>query len=284
MPIEENDFWDFLSEDEANFMREIISDMKSVSWAQPILARLSGDGNHLSKTDKDFLFELRFAYALYQAGIEPSYEVAGEGQSKIDFEFTFANQRWLVELMRLGETNAAKSATSSWTDEDGCRWASRMLDNQPPDPKSEEGETLKAVQRICQKLERDGCPNKFTIPKDAMHVLLVDFRTFLTKGGDLFDQINVAFGSEYVDQQYKRFWGGTPISGVLNQRTTVCGAPEARDRLHFIGFVTEKGYQSGGLGQATRFFANPHLLDCKDAHAAIKKWPLSYTNLMTAQV
>jgi hypothetical protein len=35
-----------------------------------------------------------------------------------------------------------------------------------------------AVQRICQKLEKDGKPHKFPALSGKTHVLLVDFRTF----------------------------------------------------------------------------------------------------------
>ncbi len=277
--------WDFLSEDETKFMRTIMSDLEGMPWAQQILAEMDTNNRPWKMADKAAFFELRFAYALHQSGIAPSYEIDGEGHSKIDFGFHFEGQCWKVELMRLEETLAVMNATHSWTEEDGTQWSKMLLASQHDSiPQSEEGETLKAVQRICQKMERNGRPHKFSIPTYALHVLLVDFRTFLMNGGDIHDQIHVAFGGNYVDSLYRRYWNNNLISGVFSEHTVVNGAVEARDRLHFIGFVTERSYESDIFGQATRFFANPNLLHHEGAHEAIKKWPLTGSCLMTAQV
>ena len=75
--------------------------------------------------NKAKFFELRFGHALRQAGIVPRYEVPGEGESTIDFAFASGKQEWLVELMRLKETAAAKQATTTKIDDDGIPWISR---------------------------------------------------------------------------------------------------------------------------------------------------------------
>lgn len=169
--------WDFLSDREAEFADAIMSDLATVAWAQPLLGEIGRHGG-LTGANKAKFFELRFGYALHQAGIAPRYEVHGEGQSTLDFGFASGGQDWLVELMRLEQTQAVGEATRTYTDEDDIPWA--VLDlrtNAENAPQSPEGETLKAVQRICQKCERDGRPHKFPALGGACHVILVDFRS-----------------------------------------------------------------------------------------------------------
>ena len=281
MSNDNQDFWDFLSTDEAEFMKSIVSKLCHIPWAQDIIGDI-GDNRGWTRENKARFFELRFAYALHQSGVVPSYEVVGEGQSTFDFGFTSSKQKWVVELMRFGETKAARSATRLLSD-DGILWSERVLSSHATDNRhSEEGETLKAVQRICQKLERNGQPHKFSVPTEALHVILVDSRTFLN-GGDVYDQIHVAFGGEYLKAQFRRYWDKRLISGVFNPKTDLRGAPEARARLHFIGFVTEKLYQPGEFAKVTRFFANPYLLDHERAEAGIAKWPLHPAKPIRAQ-
>ena len=53
------------------------------------------------------------------------------------------------------------------------------------------------------------------------------------------------------------------------------GAVEARERVHFIGFVEEKKFAVGGFGEGNRFVANPHLFKNEaDVNEAIGAWPL----------
>ena len=57
----------------------------------------------------------------------PEYEVAGEGQSTLDYGFNSAGQNWLVELMRLEETRAVRNATRVDFDPERISWASTEL-------------------------------------------------------------------------------------------------------------------------------------------------------------
>jgi len=161
----------------------------------------------------------------------------------------------------------------------------RRLSTDAEDPRqSEEGETLKAVERICQKFERGGKPHKFSVPGTATHVLLVDFRTFLN-GGDEYDRVHVGLGGELVlSEAHRRYWDGKLITGVFSPNTELRGAAEARERLHFIGFVNEKSYETGALGPAIQFIANPHLFKTSDeARAALEGWPLGEPNILNAR-
>ena len=264
-------------------METVMGELGGQPWAAQLIANI-GEKGGLTRTNKARFFELRFGYALHRAGIVPSYEIPGEGESTLDFGFNFANQMWAVEVMRLEETEAVRRATHYWID-DGIQWVRRLLSTSATDKRgSEEGETLKAVQRICQKCERDGHPHKFPVPAGAFHVILVDFRTFLN-GGDRYDRIHVGLGGEYLTNEFhQRFWEGVLISGVFSSRTAVRGAVEARQRLHFIGFVKEEQYEPGAFGSAIQFIANPHLFaNAEDVQAAIATWPLKPTTVLNAR-
>jgi hypothetical protein len=68
-------------------------------------------------------------------------------------------------MMRLEETAAVRAATTTEEFDDGAVMMRRHLQSDADDPRqSPEGETLKAVQRICQKLESGGKPRKFPPP------------------------------------------------------------------------------------------------------------------------
>jgi hypothetical protein len=276
--------WDFLSDREAQFVDSIARELAAVEWARPLLADINKHGG-LTRANKARFFELRFGYALQQAGIAPHYEVQGEGQSTVDFGFSCGGQDWLVELMRLEETQAVKEATHTRVDEDGIPWTGLSLSTNAEKPsQSTEGETLKAVERICQKCERDGRPHKFPAPDGAYHAILVDFRTFIN-GGDAHDRIHVGLGGEYVQNEFCRLaWDGNLISGVFNERTPSRGATEARARVHFIGFVNEKKFEPGAFAGATQFIANPYLLaTATDVRAAIRTWPLQPTIVLNGK-
>jgi len=272
--------FDFLSEREAVHARHIIENVKEEDWARALLRRIEENGGLIS-ANKSLLFELRFAFALRQAGAEPRYEIPGEGETTLDFGFAAGDQQWAVELMRLEETNAAKAATGFKIIDRG-RWFSRILSSMAADRRqSEEGETLKAVERICQKCEADGAPAKFPIPGDALHLLLIDFRTFL-HGGDDYDKIHVGLGGEFLKSEFhKRYWDGKLISGVFSNDNPVRGAEFIRERVHFLGFVNEKKYTDEEFSNATVYIANPHLFNSvEQAQASLSAWPLKPATLL----
>jgi hypothetical protein len=273
-------FWDSFSADEASFVDAISRKLAHEAWARPLLAQIAENGG-LIRANKALFFELRCGYALWRAGITPRYETQGEGESTLDFGFASGRREWLVELMRLEETEAARNASHEETGADGIAWTRRLLTTDAPDNRqSEEGETLKAVQRICQKCERGGRPHKFPAPGGSVHVLLVDFRTFL-HGGDVHDRIHVGLGGEWIQNELlQRRWGGNLISGAFSPLTNVRGAAFVRERVHFIGFVEERAYAPGSFAAATQFIANPHIFrDAAEVNAAMADWPLQPTTV-----
>jgi hypothetical protein len=156
MTEQQTNFFDTFTSRESDRMETIIAELGGAPWAQGILRGIEQNGGLIGKNMARF-FELRFGHALHEAGVAVEYEVTGEGNSTLDFGFTSKGQSWKVEMMRLLETQAAKAATKTGTDEDGLQWTSRILSSNNEDKKqSGEGETLQVIQRICQKCERRG--------------------------------------------------------------------------------------------------------------------------------
>ena len=267
-------------------MEAVIAELDRVPWAQGALQRVQQKGGLIGKHMAS-LFELRFGHAVQQAGIALEYEVPGEGNSTIDFGFVSKGQAWKVEMMRLLETEAAKAATKTEVDENGIRWTRQLLSSSNEDKRqSPEGETLKAVERICQKCELEGKPHKFPKSDNVLHAILVDMRTF-KNGGDAQDRLHIGLGGEYVAPPYRMYWGEGKkrnlISGVFGPRTATKGAAEARQQVHFIGFVRERTFQPGEFATVTQFVANPNLFkDAASVKAAINTWPLQPAQVLNS--
>ena len=66
------------------------------------------------------------------------------------------------------------------------------------------------------------------------------------------------------------------ITGVYWPHTAMKGAKEARERVHFIGFVNARNFTQDEHGASIEFIANPHLLkNVRAMRAAADTWPLS---------
>jgi hypothetical protein len=276
-------FFDIFTGDEACAVERAISAVGNRDWAKPIVADIKASGGLIGR-NMDKFFELRFGHALELAGVSPRYEVLGEADSTLDFGFTSKGKPWAVELMRLNETAAAKAATVE-LDDDGITFVHRILSSGGEDPRrSPEGETLKTIQRICQKCENDGKPYKFPKPEGTYHAMLVDMRTHLN-GGDVWDRIHIALATERVPNAWLRyFWDNKPITGVFDKRTAMKGAVQARERLHFLGFVLGRDYTAEKFGTIINFIGNPYLFNSsEEMNAAMATWPLQPATLINNQ-
>jgi hypothetical protein len=95
---------------EAESTAQAIDTLRTLPWASAILQQVEAGGG-LADANMSFLFEVRIARALHDCGVVPIYEQpTGIGGTSVDFGFG----SWLVELLSLKETDAAKAAT--WED------------------------------------------------------------------------------------------------------------------------------------------------------------------------
>jgi hypothetical protein len=126
--------FDFLTGAEADYTQTVVDRLARADWAKPLLADIEAAGG-LKTENKAKLFELRFGDAVQRAGIEPRYEVPGEGKSTLDFGFSAGGTEFFVETMRLEETAAVRKATTITEEfEDGAVMMDRHLHSNAEDP------------------------------------------------------------------------------------------------------------------------------------------------------
>src|SRR5262249_18947553 len=243
-----------LTTDEVRETLRAADQLEVVPWASPLVNRTKSivnrlraglidretyRANPLQASDMSFLFEIRYARELADAGLSARYEHgAGVGNTTVDFRVDI-DPPWLIELVSLHESEAFKAA--SW--KSGAS-AGFILSTSASNPRrSEEGETIKAQQRIGAKVfdSRQG-PIKFPEPKGSMHMILVDARGFLGNGrGDEADWKQIAFGPHGLDPRLIKYWTNpttgerAPIMGVFQPDCPLLEAPTLQARVHFVG-------------------------------------------------
>lgn len=267
--------------------------LAGVTWAGPLLTRTAdaignlrvrlddrAAGRAVAEDERGLFFELRFAEALHLAGATADYEVnCGVGESTVDFRVR-SSPPWLVELVSLRASDAVQAATTT----DGT-FSSLVLTTPAPGAplaekiQSEEGEIIKAQERIGEKAYRGNRPVKFPAPTSDIQMIMVDARGFLGVGGDRGDWVQIANGPENVQPEFVRRWTNPAtgqseaIAGLYEARCPGRASPTVRERIHVIGFVCEKTFEPDEIARATFYCFNPHLAD--DAvRSAWKVWPL----------
>jgi hypothetical protein len=242
--------WDNLTSAEVEFTQHVLQRLKDELWAAPLVKTID-DAGGIIQANMPFLFEARVAYALHQSSVKADYEYpTGVGSSSIDFRVG----TWLIEIIKIGESAAAKAATYYKRP-----YIARVLKTASADAteagvkQSPEGELLLVEKKITEKMMRGGTPIKFPRPTaGAFHMVITDTRAFLN-GGD-----------------------AEPIKGLLQPDNPLRGARLIQERVHFLGFVAEKSYRDNEIPRLMKYFANPHLLgDEQEAEAAWKTNPLS---------
>lgn len=278
-----------LTSAEALSTAEAIETLRPVSWAGALLARASERGG-LSTENMATLFEVRFGRALHDCGIAPIYEHAtGVGGTSVDFAF----DDWLVELLSFDESDAAKAAT--W--EQGAFFGRMLISPAPPtadEPsldenerrrrsetrkQSLEGETLKAIEKIVGKAQNGGRPSKFPVPDGkSRSMLVIDARA--AGKPDRIDCRQIAYGFDAVPDWAGYRWIGDngtefPIIGAFDARNPTRGARHFRERVHFLGIVSEETFEREELQYFIRFYHNPALFASEgDALSTLRTFPL----------
>lgn len=277
---------DWMSEAEADAMRRALEGLQGVPWAQPLLRRV-GESESDVRSRKDAYFEARVAFAIHQHEGHAEYEhPAGVGGSTIDFRVP-GTPNWLIETVRLGASEALLDATR----QSGMRHATTLTTGAEDPRQSEEGERIKAQERIAEKVFQGGKPVKFPPLSECadLRMILVDTRLII--GGDDDDWNEIAYGAIAVPEPHRHFWGGEPLKGLFEEGNPIQGAALVRERIHFLGFVHERDRTestlvegagvrtpapSMGIRPETSLFAwNPGLFaGFEEARAALDRCPL----------
>jgi hypothetical protein len=211
------------------------------------------------------LFEVRVASALHRLGIRVSYEHrTGSGQRSADFRVQ-GKPEWLIEAVRLGESDAMKAATKR----SGNGFSLNLSSAAGDEKQSEEGEVIKAMERIAEK----AC--KFPKPRGArFHVVLVDVRGYLD-GGDHDDYKEMAYGTGAPRPENRHWWRGEPVLGLFDLRNARHSARLVQQRVHLLGFIAERMFCEGEIQNIGFYLPNPGLLAGREAAAqAFQTYPL----------
>lgn len=117
-----------------------------------------------TKQIKAALFEVRFAYALYLAGLTAEYEYkTGVANSTVDFKLN-SDPNWLIELTSLRESKAVKDATLK--SDDGT--VAYVSTTEPGSNSPETLDLIKAQQAIFSKVaNKDGI---LIFPRKNVHL------------------------------------------------------------------------------------------------------------------
>lgn len=266
---------DTLSTVEAEATERAIETLTDVAWASPVVAHLEEAGG-FSSENKPLMFEVRYAAALHVAGTEAEYEhAAGVGDSSVDFRLP-GQPAWLIECVSIRASDAAKASVRQV----GLIYEQLLSSDADDQRQSPQGEMIIAEQKIAQKAYNEGQPTKFPVPaEDQYHLIMVDARGYLDGGGDVFDYRQMAYGWKGVprDQDCLVHWWRdastderVPVMGVFEEKNPLASSSYVRERVHFIGFVSEKDYEPDEIRRRTYMLANPWLF--QDEEAAQVAW------------
>ena len=122
-------------------------------------------------------------------------------------------------------------------------------------------------QKIAEKVFKNNKPTKFppVEPNGPAHIILVDMRGYDSGHADLYDYIQIALGSRYVQEPMAIMsWpdkSGThkPILGLFEKGNPLKAAATLQERIHMIGFVSEKKYMAGEIKDLCHFIGNKDL-------------------------
>ncbi|WP_315836294.1 DUF1488 family protein [Bradyrhizobium prioriisuperbiae] len=137
------------------------------------------------------------------------------------------------------------------------------------------GEVVKAIERMVRKAAQAGQPAKFPSPDGSrFSMLVVDARAFGVMGADRIDGHLIAYGANAVPECIEsRFVTGDgrqhPIRGAFDPGNPTKAARHFRERVHFLGIVSEKTYERDELHHSIRFYPNLNLFPSEEAALAV---------------
>lgn len=272
-------FSDRLRLTEVQRTERAIAELSTVSWARPLLERLSREGG-ITNENMPLMFEVRFAQELHRAGVTAEYEFrAGVGDSSVEFRLN-TTPTWLIELVSVRASDAAKRAVRQV----GLIYE-QLLRPTPDDPgRSEEGEMITAEQKIGEKVFAQGQPTKFPAPDGSLRLILTDIRGYLDQGGGVLDYRQMAYGASGIPREYAwiiHYWESkpgqrVPIKGLFETGNPLRAARYVQERIHFLGFIREDDFHDGEIQETAYYLANWHLFSTEsDAIRAFETYPLT---------
>ncbi len=252
---------DRLTSREKDYTQVAIDGLRAVSWADPLLSRLSVAGDLIS-ANMPLMFEVRFAYELHCLGVTAEYEYkAGVGNSTVEFRIPGA-QPWLVELVSVRKSDAMRRATTT-------KGIVTILkpDSDADRSQSEAAEVITAEQKIAEKVFANDRPTKFPKPGNFFHMIFVDIRGYLDAGGDRIDWLEMTAGTSNLPRdRYMgiHYWRGAngelqPVRGLFEKGNPIRGASYVQERIHVIGFVRERKYVVGEIQNSAFYVPNRSL-------------------------
>lgn len=264
--------------EEVESTKRAISALKKVPWAQPVLKRLKQAGDFKSE-NMPLMFEVRYTYELYRAGKVAEYEYGtGIGNSTVEFKIS-GDTTWLVELVSLRTSNAAKKATVQNGPFIEQKFSSDAEDNK----QTEEAEMITAQGKIGEKVFTKGAATKFPPPgNNIYHVILADMRGYLDEGGDRDDYREMAYGASGLsgNEPWKihslknKHGKREPIKGLFEKACPIDASEYIRKRIHFLGFICERDFCENEIPKKAYYLPNPHLISNEEAMELYKSFPL----------
>jgi HipA-like protein len=281
--------WHILSQEELEFSQKAGGELKKAPWAlgmlnqKPIAQALAYSPPHPPQNEQSIkrtLFEIRFAYAIYQGGLQAEYEFkAGVGDSSVDFRVYGQHKKgkpeWLIELTSLAQSAAVEEHTAVQGN-----WAEFSSQSTPGDEEKNAPEVrdiIKAQNAILSKVATvdkkgskspsrwEATPTKFPeITSTKHHVIIIDMRGFLTGVSDWGDYWNILYGSANLPDEYKRWWinprnkkSKELIRGIFDPEYPNLRCRYLQERIHAVGFVNEKKFTDGELTRTLTLYGNP---------------------------
>ena len=271
-----------LKDREVNYTRFVIDELNVIPWAKPIIKCFNERGGYCSE-NMAIMFELRFAYELYKAGFSPQYEYnANQGNSTIDFKIETKNSNWLIELVSIRTSNAAKRAIKKV----GENEYQQILSSEFLDKQTEEDEMITAIQKIGEKVyQKNNGVIKFPLTQpNTFQMIFVDARGYLDNGGDGYDYMQMAWGKNGMPPDcihYTRTKDGKMeyIKGIFEESCPIDSSKYVRELIHYLGFVCENEFQFSEIKESTFYFYNHNLMSAEEAKIVFESFPLKKKNV-----
>jgi len=203
---------------------------------------------------KSSFFEIRFACAIHAAKLEAEYEFkTGVNKKSVDFKIVGSKTRnnFLIELTSLRDSEAVKEGTYEIDN-------FFAFNNQSAEKNGnavEERDIIKVQNAILEKTRKF-----LKIKAGFYHLVVVDMRGFSIGISDEIDYHHIAYGGKNLDDPYKRHFKKDSdqnlVRGVFEE-----SYPDetVRNKIHALGFISEKNYTENEIKNRTILLINPTL-------------------------